>query len=147
MTFRLRSFWLAATVAAFVCILVYQSSDSAPPPALPAGELASLDVDLEATPPGQKALRTSTSDPANIEAVADVLRRGRSVGEHKCETTGRLTFRLRDGSSKVVGLLAGHDGRSYEYRADSGTFRVDRAALDHAMSALGVAHLHPGAHP
>jgi hypothetical protein len=142
---RLRPWQLliAAVALALLAATAYWALRPSPP-ALPAGSMAGLDVDLRATEGGQKAAKLTTDDPAKVEAVAGVLRRGRAVEDHKCESTGSLTFRLHDGSAAEFDLLAGHDRRYYEYRGPSGTFRVDRQALGRAMAGLGVGDLDTG---
>lgn len=140
---RLRRRGVAIAAVVLVAAIVYLSLNP-PPPALPAGSLASLDAELQATPEGQEAAKTTTEDAAKIEAVAGVLRRGRAVEEHKCGETGRLTFHLRDGSSAEFELLAGHGRRYYEYRTSSGICRVDRQVLVRAVAGLGLGDLDPG---
>jgi hypothetical protein len=119
-----------------------------PPPALPPGSVASVEIALDEVPERQSAFATTSVDAAKIEALAAVVRRARPVDEHRCSESGMLTFHKKDGWTVSLGLLAGHDGRSYEFRAragvDPGVYRVDRQPLQHALSALGAGPLDPG---
>jgi len=118
-------------------------------PSLRAGTVASLALDLEAIPGRQTQAKMTTADRDKIEALAAVLRMGKPTGDHKCAGTGTLTFRMNDGSSSRIELLAGHDRRYYEFRAGSGgtygVYRVDRQPMWRATSGLGAGSLDPGA--
>jgi hypothetical protein len=118
------------------------------PPALVSGEIATVDVNVFPIA-DRPAAHVSNAEQPKIEALAQVLRAGTLVEDHKCGNTGRISFRFTDGHGLEVGILAGHDGRFYEYRlyAPSGgysVFRVDRKPFLTAMANLGLPELDLG---
>jgi hypothetical protein len=126
---------------ALLAMLAYQAL-SPRPPSLPAGSIAALDIEIEGTPRGPGAVKITSADRSKIESLAAVLRQATSAGDHKCSSTGKLTFAMKDGSAAFFGFLPGHDRRYYEFRAPSENgykvFRIDRRAFLRAMAALGV---------
>ena len=144
--------WLvdAATVAGsalLVALAFVLLRRDDPPPVPPPGSVASVDVDLAAIPERQSAFATTSVDGPRVEALAAVARAGKAAEDHKCSDSGSLTFHQKDGSVVVLNLLAGHDRRYYEFRTtgvQDGIYRVDRAPLQQALSALGAGPLDPG---
>ncbi len=130
---------------ALVAILAYQALGPRPP-SLPAGSIAALDIELEETSGGQGAIKITSTDGSKIESLAAVLRQATSAGDHKCSSTGKLTFAMKDGSAAFFGFLPGHDRRYYEFRAPSDdgykVYKIDRHAFLRAMAALGVDQFH-----
>ncbi|MDR3619885.1 MAG: hypothetical protein P4L85_11095 [Paludisphaera borealis] len=138
-----------AAAALLLAVGLFQGGATRLPTAsLPSGSVASVDVALDAIYERQSAFAATSADAPKVEAVAAAVRRAMRVEEHKCATSGRLTFHKKDGWTVAFDLLAGHVGRYYEFRvsagAEPGTYRVDRQPLQQALSALGAGPLDPG---
>jgi hypothetical protein len=144
-----RVWWTAAAFAGMIVVAVLASQALGPrPPSLPRGSIASLVIDLEEIHGGQAAIKIRSTDGSRIESLAAVLRRARSAEDHKCSSTGKLIFGMKDGTAAFFGLLPGHDRRYYEFRTPSedgyNVFKIDRQAFLQTMAALGVSTLEPG---
>lgn len=118
------------------------------PPALVSREIATVDVNVYPLADRQAA-HVSTAEQPKIEALAQVLRSGTLVEDHKCGDTGRISFHFTDGHALELGILAGHDDRFYEYRlyapsGDYSVFHVDRRPFLTAVANLGLPELEAG---
>jgi hypothetical protein len=145
--------WIVVSAAVGVAVLiaavgfgVFGRGDAGP--LMPPGSVATVDVVLVEVFERQSAFSTTSADGPKIDALAAVVRRASLVEEHRCPESGSLTFRKKDGWVVRLDLLAGHDGGYYEFRvgqgAEPGTYQVDRASLQRALSALGAGPLDPG---
>jgi hypothetical protein len=146
---RVRGRWAAAAFAGMIVVAASVSQSLGPrPPSLPRGSIASLVIDLDETRGGQGAVKITNTDGSKIESLASVLSRARSAEDHKCSSTGKLIFGMKDGIAAFLGLLPGHDRRYYEFRAPSqdgyNVFKIERQAFLQTMAALGVSTLEPG---
>ncbi|MDB5349101.1 MAG: hypothetical protein JWN86_348 [Planctomycetota bacterium] len=136
---------LAVMSLVMIGLMGWAISAMRPPSVPPPGKVSALDVDLQATPQGQKAIRITTTDPAKIAPLLALLRSGSPTSDHKCGDTGSLTLHTQDGATARITLLAGHDPGQYEFRvySDGGytLYHVGHPAIQQAMTSLGTGDL------
>ncbi|WP_165222343.1 hypothetical protein [Aquisphaera insulae] len=115
---------------------------------LPDGEFREVKIRLIDVPGAQRAATIENGDASRIAALARVLRTARRSSDHKCESTGEIVLRTVEGKTAVLGMLPSHDGRSFEFRSQSGqgydVVRVDRDGFIRAMTDLGVKDVYVG---
>lgn len=138
-------------VAVVVGLIVYLAWPVQRPPKFPLEHVKSLDIKTVRFDGKEYIRKSSTStDVPLITALLQVMQSGKGTGDHKCGDVGTLSFHLESGPPLTIGILPGHHPAYYEYRLYSSgennydVFKVDRAALLAAMTALGQADLDQG---
>jgi hypothetical protein len=95
--------------------------------------------------PNKKPIESDVTDISRVLPLLELLSRAKPATDHKCGDNGSILIRKRDGNAIRIGLLEGHDARSYEYRLyhDSGpksytVYSVDKTMLFKAFGLLGL---------
>lgn len=108
------------------------------PPNFVDGGFVSVHVEFRGVG-GGAPVSASSSDPAVVAELAEVMRTGRSVVVCRCAVLGSLEFQRPDGTAERVLLMPAHDDRSVEFRVmEQGRYRVDREWFLRAVQPLGV---------
>ena len=127
---------IAASVAGVLWLL--PPSGSSPPPDFTKAGFTSIHVEFRRCgeePP----VSASSSDPAVVAELAEVLRAGQSVVVCRCGALGHLEFRRPDGTSERVLLVPAHDDESVEFRVmERGRYRVSRERFLQVIAPLGI---------
>ncbi len=95
--------------------------------------------------PNRKAIEIDTAEASRFLPLLNILSAAKPSTDHKCGDNGSILLRKRDGNAIRIGLLEGHNARSYEYRLyhNSGSksytvYSVDKSALFKAFVPLGL---------
>lgn len=95
--------------------------------------------------PNKKVIEIDTAEASRFLPLLSILSGAKPSTDHKCGDNGSIMIRTRDGNAIRIGLLEGHNTRSYEYRLyhSSGpksytVYSVDKSALFKAFVSLGM---------
>lgn len=109
------------------------SARQSPRLAFSASEIEAVDVAFPS-----RAIDVRSSDARAIHCLLESLAAARVHPDHKCESIGGLTLRMRSGQREEFRLLAGHDRDSYEFRHHDNLYRTPRAQFAAALREIGV---------
>lgn len=136
---KVRIWHLVAIVVGVVAgMWLILPSTPLPPPDFSDGGFTSVRVEFRRHGE-EEPLTASSSDPAVIAELADVLKTGRSVVLCRCASLGHLEFRRPDGTSERLMIMPAHDDGAVDFRIlQRGRYRVDRESFLRAIRSLGV---------
>ncbi len=138
MNAKVRLWHLAAIAVGVAGVAWYFQSTATPlPPNFTDGGYTSVHVEFQRMG-NSPAISGSSSDPAVIAELTEVLRTGQSVAMCRCGALGSVEFRRSDGTAERVLLMPAHDDESIEFRAGKGRYRDNREWFLHAVGPLGL---------
>ncbi|MEZ0265176.1 MAG: hypothetical protein ACAI43_10650 [Phycisphaerae bacterium] len=104
--------------------------------AIQAGEVRSVHLELWNAETLEEGHRTLA--PEQAAALVAILKEGMPTKGHRCAPCVVVRLTLADGRATKFSLLPGHYGAYYEFRDDSGTYKVPRERMVEAMGKAGV---------